>query len=402
MTAFDLAAAIAATEDGRELRVEPGEFEGPWVIERPIRLIGMGSVSVLWAHRGPVLTVRAPGTHLEALALEVTDEEDGTALLAEGPALTQQPSLAKVRVIGNVLGLRDGKNWRLPKVVDFGTVPSDGAVEKTIGLEPSSSLDVRADLAGLTWRTSRLSGGALGLHLSLDASGLTPGSLLETRMEIEVDGLIALVRLTGRIGRRELRHVARGGSRAIDLLRGDVGSVGAPGPSSPSTGGSPNEDTWAQSLVQAARDAHSQGEPDKAVELLIQAVRISPDDPEAHVLLATVYEVRGEVEEACKEWQRVTAVQPKHPEAPLRLARCLNQLGRFSQAIELLEETMRGDGRAENPDLLRALATSYYKVDRFDEALWALDRAQELAFDAKLAALRLAWERQAIAKAGQP
>jgi membrane protein implicated in regulation of membrane protease activity len=114
---------IEAAQPGTTLRIDGDEYEGPITIEKPLVL--KGESAVIWARRGPALTVDALGVRLENLSVEVTapdnerDEEANIALkLADGV----QASLENIRVRGRVVGLdeEDG-DWMLPTTLDLGT-----------------------------------------------------------------------------------------------------------------------------------------------------------------------------------------------------------------------------------------------------------------------------------------
>ncbi len=67
----DLAQAIATAQPGAEIRLPPGSFSGPIVIDKPIAIIGSGpdSTTIQGPHAGNVITITAPGVTLRRLAV---------------------------------------------------------------------------------------------------------------------------------------------------------------------------------------------------------------------------------------------------------------------------------------------------------------------------------------------
>jgi len=146
-------------------------------------------------------------------------------------------------------------------------------------------------------------------------------------------------------------------------------------------------------LKRVAEDAVSANDLDTAAERLSQAVIQAPGNAELHASLASVYSRQGHISGASDQWQQVLSLDPEHKDAHRQIAHCYTQLNRFEDASAMLEQALRHPSRRTDLALYRALAMAYHKQGRLDEAIWALDRAQSIHFDPKLAALRNIWQK---------
>jgi Tfp pilus assembly protein PilF len=427
MNMFDLGQALARARDGESIQVPAGEYFGTWRIERPVRIIGAGSVSVLWAKRGPVIEILAPNVHLEGLALEVTEDQESVAILLGGEAERRPPSFARLRVQGSVEGKGAARRWRIPPVIEFGQVVRGNVIRRTLGLDVLGALQARPELAGLRVQVQDERSGQAALQLELSSNELTPGTLLDGRLELESGGLISLIRLTGWVVAANqaprgtildpLRETvptrpATPGKAAFDILQQERDASGMPGPppslspkppSQPVAPAPPKTETAAPSeqqlslvetLVEDANQAMQQDNLERAIDLLNQALRLKPEAAPVAAHLASLYAKQGNFDAAAHEWEKVIAKDPNYPNGYRELAVCYNQLGRYAGAIRLMESALRMPQNKQNAEFMRALAMSYSKAGRLDEAIWALDQAQKIQFEPKLAALRKAWEQK--------
>ena len=93
-----------------DFRLEPGEYEGPLVIDRPC--VFDGGNATLWAGQGPALTVAAQGVTVRNIRVEVTEETGPRIAIA---SKTGDTVLEGVEVNGEVTGLPgEAEGWNLP------------------------------------------------------------------------------------------------------------------------------------------------------------------------------------------------------------------------------------------------------------------------------------------------
>ncbi len=107
-----------------EIRLPSGEFEGPFSVNSPCRVIG--NSTTLWRGRGPVLTVNAENVTLENLRIEITND---SLPAGENISVLSQKSGTKfsnVEVIGRIGGI-DGEDspWGIPKMLSLGKFPAE-------------------------------------------------------------------------------------------------------------------------------------------------------------------------------------------------------------------------------------------------------------------------------------
>lgn len=419
MTPADIRAALEQAAPGSRVDLPIGEFEGPFMIARPITVGGHGLKTVLWCRRGPVVTIRGAGVGLEDLVIDVTEERNGVSLAVESEV---PPTLTRVRLVGRSRGWPSGHEWFVPPVLDFARVVPSGKVERTLTMETPWPVTVSAELDGLTLLAAPGSTGRCDLTLELDAMGFAAGSFIEGRIVVSGGGVESLIRVTGVLSpnrgpsqgsasdaweteRDSDAEVLGRAFAAAESTRGESNSTGATrkprrvaDPVSPGGGASPKDRAaepgeTAERLQTAARAARDAGDLDRAKEVLGRAVLLEPHSCDVHGELAAVLEKRGEIGAARGEWGAVLAIDPSYPGALSRLARCCNLLGRYDETVAILEQHLADAEDFGAADLMSALAVAYHSLGRNDEALWAVDKSLEVRADPRLLALRRVWER---------
>lgn len=113
-----------------------------------------------------------------------------------------------------------------------------------------------------------------------------------------------------------------------------------------------------------------------AVENLVRAVSLDPENIAARGSLAHALELRGQIEQAITAWRTYRNFAPDDPNAPFRLAALLAGEENLNEAVDLYEEVVRlqpGD-----PAPLVALGRLYVRAEQGSIAVETLRRAVQI------------------------
>jgi len=123
----------------------------------------------------------------------------------------------------------------------------------------------------------------------------------------------------------------------------------------------------------------SKGAKEKAVAMHQEYVARNPADVNPLESLAETLEYIGRYDEAIKYCQRIMAIQPDFPYAPLRLARVFLALGKYTATEEVLEEYLQRDSPPKFQSIgLTIRANLHFLRDELDEALRLVEQATGL------------------------
>lgn len=101
-----------------------GEYEGPFTVSRPVKIIGNNTV--LWGKCGTVLDIRSNNVSLENLSVEITGNSSETAVLSKDP----KTIVKNVYVNGNAFGFENENDcFILPKIISLGKIKPNEAFE---------------------------------------------------------------------------------------------------------------------------------------------------------------------------------------------------------------------------------------------------------------------------------
>lgn len=180
-----LSTLIDRASPGGTLILPAGEFEGPVVIGKPLTIEGRDTM--VWARKGPVLTIESSGVVLQDLNVEITGREkdltgqEACAIVVHGK---HGVTLNDVSVRGNVLGLDEEEgDWRYPRSLNMMMAAKERHEFQAIFLVPVPCRLV-SNVAGLTLKPASLKAGQ------------------ETEVTVRVDPLPAGMRIRGGIALR--------------------------------------------------------------------------------------------------------------------------------------------------------------------------------------------------------
>lgn len=152
---------------GAFFSLPPGEYEGPLRVNRSCTIDGGGAT--LWAARGPVLVIDAPGVTVRNLRVEVTGTENGsggTALLTRHP----DTALEQVEVRGDTAGLPgESPRWDLPALLSLGDFAAGTENSFSLRLTAPAAAELVCGLGGVNLCPARLAAGEQTVLLQVDA-----------------------------------------------------------------------------------------------------------------------------------------------------------------------------------------------------------------------------------------
>ncbi|MCU0517591.1 MAG: helicase, partial [Oscillatoria sp. Prado101] len=169
---------LEIVRDGHEIALTPGNYEGPFTIDKSITVRGTGTNTLIWAVDEPALVVKVPGVRLENLAIERTVGGDtGAVVLSAGGGTS--PILNQVKLRGVAPNVQwEGASWDIPAVLDFGEIETNRQVERSWPVQVGAPCEVLCDLGWLQVRTSQLSPGLQNLEVVLNSRDVPAGTNL--------------------------------------------------------------------------------------------------------------------------------------------------------------------------------------------------------------------------------
>lgn len=120
-------------------------------------------------------------------------------------------------------------------------------------------------------------------------------------------------------------------------------------------------------------------QPAKALNELMKAEALAPDDPEIKNTYGLAYWAKREFAMAEKKFQEAVAIDPKYSEAWNNLGAFYIDQGRFDLAINALRKALENVYYSTSERALVNLGWCYYKTGRLEEARRTLEDASDLA-----------------------
>lgn len=119
-------------------------------------------------------------------------------------------------------------------------------------------------------------------------------------------------------------------------------------------------------LIFMANTSLERGDHSRAIALMNRALKLSPDDHDATMVLARALFLAKREPEALKLLERILARRPDDAGAAYRRAAFLSEMGRKREALEALEELLKGD--PQNVSYRRSRARILSDLGRQEEA----------------------------------
>lgn len=147
----------SASEYG-EVYLPQGEFEGPFTVSKPCRIIGENTT--LWSGSGTILTISSDGVAVENLRAELTRADPNAADCAAIRCEADGAKFDGVEIIGRIIGI-DGeeKPWGIPRTLELGSFPPERQCTFKAELIVPVETDITPLFQDMTIEPKRLSPG---------------------------------------------------------------------------------------------------------------------------------------------------------------------------------------------------------------------------------------------------
>lgn len=154
------------------VKLPPGEFEGPFTVSRPCRIIG--SNTTLWAKSGGVVFINSRGVTAEDIQIEITGtSENETAIVSKsGDAVFRN-----ICIFGETEGIPgDEGYWGLPKMIAPGKICPDRLFEMNIEVEVPAHTEIICGISGVSVFPSVLEKGRTRVKFTVEP--LSAGNII--------------------------------------------------------------------------------------------------------------------------------------------------------------------------------------------------------------------------------
>lgn len=166
---------IGRAAAGSAITLPAGEFEGPVLIGKPLRLIGNGTT--IWAKKNAAIEINSNGVSLENLRVELTEGS-----VTDTVILSRFPCTAKnVEVLGRVsgFGAADGY-FDVPRTMELGEFAADEMNTFTLSVSVPEQTVIECAMRDVTFSPAVLEAGRN--TITVKASGISAQTFLYTEV----------------------------------------------------------------------------------------------------------------------------------------------------------------------------------------------------------------------------
>lgn len=156
---------------GADITLPAGEFEGPVIIAKPLRISGKNTT--VWAKKGSVIEIKSPGVSISDIRAELTESsETDCAIKAFFPA-----DAKNVEVLGSVsgFGAEDGF-FDVPRTINLGEFLAEAENTFTLSVNVPEKTEILCDIKEIVISPKTLDKGRNDLTITV--SGISEKTLL--------------------------------------------------------------------------------------------------------------------------------------------------------------------------------------------------------------------------------
>lgn len=156
---------------GADITLPAGEFEGPVIIAKPLRISGKNTT--VWAKKGSVIEIKSPGVSISDIRAELTESsETDCAIKAFFPA-----DAKNVEVLGSVsgFGAEDGF-FDVPRTINLGEFLAEAENTFTLSVNVPEKTEILCDIKEISISPKALDKGRNDLTITV--SGISEKTLL--------------------------------------------------------------------------------------------------------------------------------------------------------------------------------------------------------------------------------
>lgn len=156
---------------GADITLPAGEFEGPVIIAKPLRISGKNTT--VWAKKGSVIEIKSPGVSISDIRAELTESsETDCAIRAFFPT-----DAKNVEVLGSVsgFGAEDGF-FDVPRTINLGDFLAEAENTFTLSVNVPEKTEILCDIKEISISPKTLDKGRNDLTITV--SGISEKTLL--------------------------------------------------------------------------------------------------------------------------------------------------------------------------------------------------------------------------------
>ena len=206
MNPKELCLIIQKAVAGQEILLPPGEYQGPLIIDKPLRLVGQGTYPeavTIWTATGPAIIIRSHEVTLTNLGVILASPEARQRDVTVGYITGCKPKLVKVAIEGRLEDMgasHHSHGWDLPEVINFGELRANHPAKIQLIIEIPDAAKLHSELTGLRVLPSILSQkGRHNIELELSKDSLKIGTILAGQLVIQANNQRRAVWVIGRV-----------------------------------------------------------------------------------------------------------------------------------------------------------------------------------------------------------